>query len=337
MLLPMHLPSFDYLRPKNLQDALTMLGASDGQAAILAGGTDLMASMGQRLVVPERVISIRDLPELREVSIAADGSARIGAATTLTTLAEDAALAQALPLLSKAIRSVASVHIRNMATLGGNLALPTRCWFTNQTESWRNARAGCYKTDEDACHVLASSARCVATSSADSVPALIVLDAVVSLASQRGQREIALANFYRDDGAVPTVLEADELITEIYVPPCADRTAFVKVTPREGIDFGLGNVAARVAGSNSKPTAVRIVVNALGVMPMRLRSAEAAILEQGLSTQGIEIATRVARADLGEITNLWSPAGYKRRLVRAMLRRILNEIRQPGAPGCSGS
>ncbi len=324
----MHLPSFNYLRPKHLNDALKMLGESHGRAAILAGGTDLMASMGQRLIVPERVISIRDLSELRGVAIASDGSVRIGAGTTLTSLAEDAGLADVLPILSKAIRSVASVHVRNMATLGGNLALPTRCWFTNQTESWRNARAGCYKTDKDACHVLASSARCVATSSADSVPALIVLDAVLTLASQRGLREIELAKFYRDDGVLPTVLHADELITEIHVPACADRTAFMKVTPREGIDFGLGNIAARVTGGNRKPAGVRIVVNALGVKPMRLRSAEAAILEEGLSDSGIENATRVARTDLGEITNLWSPAGYKRRLVRVMLRRILHEIRE---------
>ena len=86
-------------------------------------------------------------------------------------------------MLHTAVRSVASVHVRNMATLGGNLALPTRCWYTNQTETWRNARAGCFKTDVEQCHVLASSHRCVATSSADTVPALIALNGSITAAS----------------------------------------------------------------------------------------------------------------------------------------------------------
>ena len=330
----MHLPQFEYLRPASLADALSLLGESSGRAAILAGGTDLMANLSQRLTQADRLISIRSLDELRGIELASDGSLRIGAGTTLTELAEHAGLAAGWPMLADAITAVASVHVRNMATLGGNLALPTRCWYTNQTETWRNARAGCYKTDRDACHVLASSERCVATSSADSVPALIALDATVTLQSQHASRTVPLAEFYSDDGAVPTVMRADELITRVSVPACADRTAFIKVTPREGIDFGLGNIAVRIAGADAAPTAVCIIVNSLGVQPMRLRAAEAALLEQGLSDQGIDYALRVARQDLGEITNLWSPAGYKRRLLRTLLRRSLQQIRA-AAPGGS--
>ncbi len=330
----MHLPQFEYLRPASLADALSLLGESSGRAAILAGGTDLMANLSQRLNQADRLISIRSLDELRGIELASDGSLRIGAGTTLTELTEHAGLAAGWPMLADAITAVASVHVRNMATLGGNLALPTRCWYTNQTETWRNARAGCYKTDRDACHVLASSERCVATSSADSVPALIALDATVTLQSQHASRTVELGDFYSDDGAVPTVMRSDELITSVSVPACADRTAFIKVTPREGIDFGLGNIAVRIAGSDAAPTGICIIVNSLGVQPMRLRAAEAALLEQGLSDKGIDYALRVAREDLGEITNLWSPAGYKRRLLRTLLRRSLQQIRA-AAPGGS--
>jgi len=218
--------------------------------------------------------------------------------------------------------------VRNMATLGGNLALPTRCWYTNQTEGWRNARAGCFKTDTQACHVLATSDHCVATSSADSVPALIAHGASVTLASVRGERTVALSDFYREDGANPTVLAPDELIVAVHVPACADRTAFLKVTPREGIDFGLGTIAVAIAGSNRRVQRARIIVNALGSYPMPLREAETIIREQGLNEASIEAAAGVARAGLGEVTNLWTPAGYKRRLVRVLLKRALEDVRK---------
>jgi xanthine dehydrogenase YagS FAD-binding subunit len=324
----MHLPSFEYLRPASVDQALGWLAAPGRRAAVLAGGTDLLASMGQRLIVPDAVVSIRDLGELRGIARREDGGLRIGAGTSLTALEEDAELARAFPMLHEAIGAVASVHVRNMATLGGNLALPTRCWYTNQTQSWRNARAGCFKTDSEQCHVLASAHQCVATSSADSVPALLALDATVTLASVRGIREVPLAGFYRADGARPTVLQPDELITYIDVPSFAGRAAFVKVTPREGIDFGLGTIAVAVTGTNRRPRVVRIVVNSLGSQPMRLRAAEQILMEQGLSVASIEAAAAAGRPDLGEITSLWTPAGYKRRLVRAMLSRALEQVRR---------
>ncbi len=200
--------------------------------------------------------------------------------------------------------------------------------YTNQTEGWRNARSGCFKTDTQACHVLATSDHCVATSSADSVPALIAHGASVTLASVRGERTVLLSDFYREDGANPTVLAPDELILAVDIPACADRMAFLKVTPREGIDFGLGTIAVAIAGSNRRVQRARIIVNALGSHPMPLREAENIILEQGLNEASIESAAAVARADLGEITNLWTPAGYKRRLVRVLLKRALEDVRK---------
>ncbi len=253
--------------------------------------------------------------------------------TTLTTLVEHPLIERRFPMLHKAVRSVASAHVRNMATLGGNLALPTRCWYTNQTESWRKARAGCFKTDREACHVLATSHRCVATSSADTVPALIALEAAVTLRSADGEREVPLGEFYRDDGAHPSVLEPDELITRIRVPACLARAAFAKVTPREGIDFGLGTIAVTVHGTNRRVTSAAIVVNSIVSRPIRLRAAEEIILTEGLSARSIEAAAGAGRPDLGEVTNLWSPAGYKRRLVRVLLARALEEVRRQKPPG----
>jgi 4-hydroxybenzoyl-CoA reductase subunit beta len=260
----------------------------------------------------------------------------LGPATTLTDLEANASLAEDFSMLRKAIGSIASRHVRNVATIGGNLALPTRCWYTNQTEGWRKARTGCFKTDREACHVLAESDHCVAVSSTDSAPALIALGGSVVLASRRGTRKVPLADFYREDGAHPTVLAIDEIITAIEVPPCADRTAFIKVTPREGIDFGLGTIAVAVRGANRHVSAASIIVNTLGSRPTALGAAERIIVESGLSEESIAAAVRVARADLGDITNLWSPAGYKRRLVRTLLQRALHEVRRTKLPEAAG-
>jgi len=323
----MHLPKFEYVRPRDRAHCLSLMAELRGRAAVMAGGTDLLASMGQRLIVPKVVIGLRWLDELRGV-IFDDTGITIGAGTTLTALVENAELARRFPMLHAAIRSVASAHVRNVATLGGNLALPTRCWYTNQTEGWRQAREGCFKTDREACHVLAASHHCVATSSADSVPALIALGARVTLASTRGVRDVPLGEFYREDGAHPTGIEPDELITAIRVDASSARTAFTKVTPREGIDFGLGTIAVAIEGSNRRVRSATIVVNSIGSHPMRLRESENIVLEGGLMPETIEAATGVARAGLGEVTNLWSPAGYKRRLVRMLLARTLEEVRR---------
>ena len=129
----------------------------------------------------------------------------------------------------------------------------------------------------------------------------------------------------------PTVIEADELIVAVHVPAGDARTAFTKVTPREGIDFGLGTIAAAIGGSNKKVRSAHIVVNSIGSRPTRLAEAERLIVEGGLTELAIEAATGVARQDLGEVTNLWSPAGYKRRLVRMLLGRTLDEIRKQKA------
>ena len=247
----------------------------------MAGGTDLLASMGQRLIAARRfVIGIRWLTGLQGVEATADGGLRIGAGTTLTDLEHHPLLAARFPTLKTAINAVASRHVRNMATLGGNLALPTRCWYTNQTEGWRErAPAASRRTRRPA-----TCSRPATTASPPAAPTACRRSSPSTPASRcasvRGERTVPLADFYRDDGAHPTVLEPDELILAVHVPPCSDRTAFMKVTPREGIDFGLGTIAVAVAGSNRRVRRARIIVNALGSHPMPLRAAEAIIRDR---------------------------------------------------------
>jgi len=327
-----HLPSFEYARPASLAEALALLDRHAGMAAPLAGGTDLVIALRQRLVKPGVLVNIASLPELRYLAVEPDGTLRIGAGSTLAALVDDPRVHAGFPSLAAAMKSVGSRHVRNTATLGGNLNLPTRCWYTNQSEAWRLARPPCFKTDGDVCFVIRSARECFALNSTDSAVALLTLGARVRLQSAGGAREMALAEFYRNDGLKPTVLAANELLTEVCVPAHRDRTVFIKVAQREGLDYGLGTIAVAVSGSNRRVTSARLVAGSVSSQPVPLRESARLIEQGGLNADTIEAAADAARADLGEVTNLYSSAGYKRRLVRALVRRALLAVQRQKPP-----
>jgi CO/xanthine dehydrogenase FAD-binding subunit len=261
----------------------------------------------------------------------------VGAACTLAELVRHPVLLARYPALVSALQSVGSSHIRNAATLGGNLNLPTRCWYTNQSEEWRRARPPCFKTRGDVCYVIRSARECFALNSADSAVALITLNARLRLATATGERELPLASFYRNDGLQPTTLAPGELVTAVILPPHRDRGAFFKIAQRTGLDYGLGTIAAAVTGSNRRVSSARLVVGTVGSWPVPLVEAGRIVEAGGLDDATIEAAAEAARADLGELTNLYSPAGYKRRLVRALVRRALEHIRRQKPPAAEAA
>jgi CO/xanthine dehydrogenase FAD-binding subunit len=219
-----------------------------------------------------------------------------------------------------------------MATLGGNLRLPTRCWYTNQSENWRASRAPCWKTDGELCHVIKTSTTCRAINSSDTAPALLALDARLKVASVRGGREVPLANFYNDDGVNHTTLASDEIITAVLVPAARVRMLFTKATARTGLDYGYGTLAAAVTGSNKAIRSARIVAGSVGSWPVLLARAGQIIVERGLNESAIADAAAAAREDLGEVTNLFSPPGYKKRLVRGLVLQVLEQLRRQKLP-----
>ena len=176
----MLLPEHDFLKPATLAEGLAVLRDSAGDVRLLGGGTDVVFNMRCRLMTPDTVVSLRELPELQGIAALPDGSLRLGAACRLTDLVAAPVLNERYPALVKAFRAVASRHVRNLATLGGNLCLDTRCWFTNQTKEWRDAKGPCLKTGTDACFAIQGSPVCVALNNADSPPALIALGASVT-------------------------------------------------------------------------------------------------------------------------------------------------------------
>src|SRR5437764_6339467 len=195
--------------------------------------------MKRRQSAPKVLISIRNIPELKR-----NGSI-LGAGITLTEIVRKPELPRGL---RQAAAQVATVHLRNMGTIGGNLCLDTRCNYYNQNYEWRKAIDFCLKKDGDICWVATASKRCVAMSSTDCAPALLALGARVRLVSATGEREIALEDLYNNDGIDYLRRRPDEILTEFSVPSAP--SAYCKLRRRGAFDFPvLGVAAAMVEGS----------------------------------------------------------------------------------------
>lgn len=324
----MLLPPHEFVKPASLREGLEYLRVAPGSVKVVGGGTDVVFNMRCRLLTPDAVVSLRGLPELTGVVEQADGSLRLGAATRLTDLIAEPRIRARYPALVHAFRAVASRHVRNMATLGGNLCLDTRCWYTNQSREWRETKGPCLKTGAPVCHVIRGSEICVALNNADSPPALIALDARIELASAAGERSLPLREFYRNDGLKHTVLAPGEIVTAVLVPPTSDRMLFVKQTARQGMDFSYGVIAVRADGHGPQASRIVIVLGSLTAAPVVLSRAAAILVDAGLGDAAIEAACGVIRDDLGALTNLYSPAAYKRELARTMVRRTLTQLRE---------
>ena len=331
MLLPQH----RYLKPASLEDCLAELGKAGDTGQIIAGGTDVIFNMRLKLFQPETVISIRRLPELQQVEQLPDGSIRIGASCRLTDLAEHPLIQEQFPALIDSIASVASQHIRNMGTLGGNICLQTRCWYTNNSEQWRQGKSTCFKTDGDICHVIKSAAGCHAINNADTPLALIALDARLTIQKAGSQRELPIAEFYNADGMDHLKLAADEIVTHVTVPLTESRVVFLKNASRKGIDFSNGSIAARCDGvgdgtgnGDQAFKRVMLVLGSLSTAPIVLSEAAEIIKAAGLTDAAIEKAADAVREDLGEVTNLYSRAVYKKQLARVLVKRALEQLRE---------
>ncbi|HTK29620.1 MAG TPA: FAD binding domain-containing protein, partial [Vicinamibacterales bacterium] len=194
----MRLPMFEFFAPREVGEAAEILARAEGRAMVVAGGTDLIPNMKRRQQVPEALVSLRRIGALHGLSNG-DGL-RIGSGVTLSGLLASPAIAGPYTALRQAAAQVATPHLRNMGTLGGNLCLDTRCNYYDQNYEWRKAIDFCMKKDGATCWVALSSPKCLAVSSSDTAPALLALDAAVTLVSARGTRDVALDDFYRNDG-----------------------------------------------------------------------------------------------------------------------------------------
>jgi 4-hydroxybenzoyl-CoA reductase subunit beta len=321
------LPYFRYRVPRTIGEAAKILAGEGPDAMPIAGGTDLLPNMKRRQQVPKTLVALRHVSELRG---ARDGSdLALGAGLTLTDVVRHENVRKRYPGLWQAAAQVATPHLRNMGTLGGNLCLDTRCTYYDQTHEWRRAIGFCMKKDGETCWVAPSSSRCLAVSSTDTAPALTALGASVRLVSASGERELSLEELYANDGIDYITRRPDEILTEVRLGPADGwRSAYWKLRRRGSFDFPVLSVAAaaRLAGDGTVERA-RIVLGAVSSRPLLCADAsafvEGKILADEVVTEAAGRAAKLAKPmDNTDFTLHW-----RKRVAAEFVSRALRELR----------
>src|SRR5437762_1624977 len=319
----MTLPDLTVLRPASVAEAVEALRANPG-ARLLAGGTDIVPNLKYGMYDTRHLVALRGLSrELRYVR-EESGDVLLGALCNIEELAHSEVVKARLPALADACRQIAGPQLRRMGTLGGNLCLDTRCVYINQSYFWRNALGFCLKKDGTVCHVVAGGQRCVAAASNDTAPVLLALGASVRIVSPRGQRDLALRDFYDADGVHNTLLKPDELLTEVRVPASAfaKRQAFAKLRTRAAIDFPSLNMAVALEIEKGVTKSVSLAVGALAAQPALIKGLDDLAGRPADAHLAEELARR-AHKQCKPLTNIGVDPDWRREILPVLVRRMV--------------
>jgi carbon-monoxide dehydrogenase medium subunit len=279
---------FNYLEPTTIKEAVSLLSKYDGRAKVIAGGTDLLVQIRDKVILPEYVVDITYLPGLDYISYDKKQGLKIGALTTIRALEKSGELLQACPVIAQSAGLLGSVAIRNVATVGGNL--------------------------------------CNAAPSADTAPALIGLSARAKIVGPGGERVVPLEEFFTGPGQ--TVLKTGEMLAEIQVPvpPPGTKGAYLKHS-RSAVDLATVGVAViMVLDSGEVCKDVKIVLGAVAPTPMRAKKAEEILRGKKIGPALIEKAAESASVEAKPITDVRASAEYRREMVKVFTRRAITQI-----------
>jgi carbon-monoxide dehydrogenase medium subunit len=279
--------AFEYFAPRSLAEATEVLARYQGEARTVAGGTDLLLKMKAGRLSPKAIVNIKRVPELRGLTF--NSHLTLGALTTLEEIKQSSMIRERYPALSDAAATMASVQIRNLATVGGNL--------------------------------------CNAAPSADLAPILIALNAAARLAGIKGERRIPLEDFFTGPGT--TVLAPGELLVSLEVPPPAGPSVYLKHSPREHMDIAVVGIGLALRGYNplsQECAEPRVVLGAVAPVPLRARRAEAELTGGPLAAERIDRAAKIAAEEAKPIDDVRGSAWYRRRMVAVLTRRGLETL-----------
>ena len=282
--------SFDYYKVTTVEQAVNLLTKYQEKAAILAGGSDLLGMMkdrieGPKLKNPQHLIDIKGIKELAYIKEQKTGL-KIGAATTLTTIVSSEIVGAKYPLLLQAARQVAVPQIRNVGTLGGNLCQRPRCWYFRGklfSDCLRKGGGNCYAQDgENQYHAIMGGDICSMVYPSDMAPALIALDARAEIAGPKGTRMVSFEQFYVSPEKQiqrETVLLPQEMLVAVEIPSTSQgrKGVFLKVKERQAFDFAIVSVAVALALKGTTVADARVVFGGLAPFPLKSVKAEAAL------------------------------------------------------------
>ena len=292
------LPEFEWLSPGTLGEACALLADPRADAVALAGGTDLFVKMKHRSFISRRLINIKAIQGMDGIGLDADGGIRIGALTTADSIGASPLVASSVPALGEAARVLGTLQIRNVASIGGNLAN--------------------------------------ASPAAEFAAPLLVLGASVRCVGSAGERRVPIDEFFKGPGK--TVLQKGELIAEVCVPrqPGHAQATYLKHSLRR-MDVAIASAAVFVCLEGDVCTQARIALGAVGPTPYRATRAEAALcgqrLEGGaLPRQLMEHAAAIAAEDALPKDDLRAYATYRRRLIAMLVGKALERLAPQPVP-----
>jgi carbon-monoxide dehydrogenase medium subunit len=288
---------FEYLEARTVRQAISMLQRYGENARIVAGSTDFLVRWRQGVWNPEHVINIQRVAGLSRITYSSRNGLRMGALVTVRALEQHPTVRRRYPALAAAAASFAGVQVRNLATVGGNI--------------------------------------CNASPSGDMIPALLVFDAQCRITGPEGDRWVALDQFFTGPGR--TVLQSDELLAEIRVPPPAPNTGshFIKHSPRGAMDIATVGVASLVSldGRRGPCSQARIALGAVAPTPVRAYSAEDILRGQDISQDMVQSAATAAQNGVRPIDDIRGSAVHRKEIVGVLTRRTLEQALKTAASG----
>jgi len=278
---------FEYLKAGTLDEAISLLAKHKGEAKVFSGGTDLLVEMKQKVITPRYLVDIKPLSDLDFIHYDEREGLKIGALTTMHTLETALVIKDKFTILAQAAHEIGSAQVRNRATIGGNL-----------------------------CH---------AAPSADTAPALIGLGARVKIRGSVGDRSIPLEEFFKGPGE--TVLQVDEILTEIQIPNCLPHTAgvYMKLGRIKAMDLALVGVAVVVTPRNGVCSDIKIVLGAVAPTPIRAKEAEGMLRGKKIRDDVIEQAAQTASKEARPISDVRASAEYRREIVKVLTMRAFKQ------------
>jgi 4-hydroxybenzoyl-CoA reductase subunit beta len=332
------LPEFRVLSPATLAEALAARAANPDSMP-LGGGTDLVVNIRRGIVAPPVLIDMNRVKELHTIRADADGL-EIGASVRLSELAEHPGVNAHYPVLAQAAAHIAGPTQRNMGTVGGNLALDTRCIFYNQSEWWREANDHCLKTTGSICHVAPKSRGvCFATFSGDLAPALLTLGAEVDIAGPQGRRTIPLEQLYigfarqdvpvsetQGDGKFYLSLRPGEIVSAARAKNTPGlRSAYDKIRIRKSIEYPVAGVAVALRRDGKTLTDLRVAFTGTNPRPVLLAGTDK-LCGGGIDERVIKGLDALVRDQIMPMKTTFTPGHYRRRVAGVLARRLVTRL-----------
>lgn len=319
---------FTYHEPNTVNEAALLLKEFKNDARIKAGGTDLLVKMKKEMINAKHLINLKNIQELAYIDYHPKIGLKIGSMTTLDEIERSAIIKERFKLLWQAASRVASQQIRNEATIGGNICLDSRCQYYNQSRRWLDYLDSCYKRGGSRCYVSKDGRKCYSIFSADTVPALIALDARVKLMDSEKEKVMSLEKVYTGVGVKVNKIQNDEILTEIQIPE-ADRetlTFYLKESERGEVDFPIIGIATTIclAGNNTFDN-VNMVIIGTGPSPIRLLKIGEMLKGQKCDPKTIQKVCEEVVHTIGPISNVFGLGEYKNRTLPSLMASSILE------------